>query len=253
MEEQMFDTFQTISLEDLNAKASMLERRDNKYVVTRDTLLNFLHVSNTCFDVLDIKGVQQFSYDTTYYDGEDHECYRHHHQGRRRRCKVRIRSYRDAKLTFLEVKLKDKRGQTVKRRMKLANAASTVLSDEQRCFVGFCYRELYDDALNISFNRIMDMTYRRSTLVARIGGERMTIDSQLKFFNGHSEVQLSDDVFIVETKSSNGNGIADKYLRKLHQHPANRCSKYCTGLAMLDNRLPHNKFKSTLVRMGVLQ
>jgi hypothetical protein len=249
----MFEHFRTLSLDELNSKAAMLERRDNKYVVNKDTLMHFLSDVGDHFDVLNIKGIEQFSYDTSYYDSEQHDCYHHHHQGRRRRCKVRIRTYREARLTYLEVKLKDKRGQTVKRRMKTSGEVAQTLSDEQQCFVGYCYRELYGDSLVITFKRVLDMTYRRSTLVARAGGERMTIDCQLRFFDTSGEIQLDDDIYIVETKSSNGNGIADKYLRTLHQHPANRCSKYCTGLAMLHSTLPHNKFKSTLVRMGVLQ
>lgn len=248
----MLENFRTISLDELNAKASMLERRDNKYVVNRSVLQEFLTEIQDAFDVLDISGLRQFAYDTSYYDGLDLPYYRHHHQGRRRRCKVRIRTYRDAKLTFLEVKLKDKRGQTVKRRIKTPALPGDTLNDEQRCFVGYCFQELYGNPLDVGFQRVLDMTYQRSTLVAREGGERMTMDCQMRFYATDGEKSLGDDLFIIETKSSNGNGIADKYLRRLHQHPANRCSKYCTGLAMLNTSLPHNKFKSTLARMGAL-
>lgn len=247
----MIEQFRSLSLDELNSKAAMLERRDNKYVVTRGILTRFLADVGNSFDILDIDGIRQFAYETVYFDGLEHECYRHHHQGRRRRCKVRIRKYQDAGLTYLEVKLKDKRGQTLKRRIRTDDEIAPALSDQQRCFVGYCYRELYGDQLDIAFNRVLDITYRRSTLVAREGGERMTIDCQLGFSNGGTTVTLDEDLIIVEAKSGNGNGMADKLLRRLHQHPANRCSKYCTGLAIMQPGLPCNMFRSTLAKLGV--
>ena len=60
----------------------------------------------------------------------------------------------------------------------------------------------------------------------------MTIDSGIRFGAGDEACETADGVFIVETKSASGNGIADKVLRGLHQHPTNGCSKYCVGMSL---------------------
>ncbi len=53
---QSLSRFDTISLEDLNAKAAMLERLDNKYIVPADRLLPAFERFGDLFDVLEIGG-----------------------------------------------------------------------------------------------------------------------------------------------------------------------------------------------------
>jgi hypothetical protein len=92
--------FAPISLDALNAKAEMLRRRDNKYVIERDVLEDAMLDFADHFDILEIGGQRSFTYDTAYFDSDDRGCYRDHHRGRRRRAKVRIRNYLGANLCF---------------------------------------------------------------------------------------------------------------------------------------------------------
>ena len=110
--------FNAISLDELNAKAAMLERLDNKYIVPLARLLPAFQEFRDLFDVLEIGGKKIFVYATEYHDNMDARFYRDHHQGRRKRCKVRVRTYMDAGFSYLEVKLKDTRDVTVKRRSR---------------------------------------------------------------------------------------------------------------------------------------
>ncbi len=176
--------------------------------------------------------------------------YFYHHQGRRRRCKVRIRTYTDADLCYLEVKLKDKRGTTVKLRKRCQPRNYDLMPPELYDFVNGCHMDLYGEPLPYDLGPALDIDYRRITLVAHQGGERMTIDGGLQFTRSQHFERMDDRLFIVETKSRNGNGLADKVFRRLHQHPANSCSKYCTGLAMTARTIRNNKFRSTMVKMG---
>src|SRR5690606_29225387 len=104
--------FAPLSLDQLNQKAAMLERLDNKYVVRAEVLQEAIKALAARFDILDMDGMRAFTYETCYFDDEALHSYFDHHQGRRRRCKVRVRKYSDAQLCFVEVKLKDKRGLT---------------------------------------------------------------------------------------------------------------------------------------------
>jgi len=70
------------------------------------------------FDILEINGQRKFAYDTCYFDDADYSSYFDHYKGRRIRCKVRMRKYADANLCFVEVKLKHKRGMTIKERLR---------------------------------------------------------------------------------------------------------------------------------------
>lgn len=247
----LFAEFTPITLAALNAKAAMLERLDNKYVVRESVLREALAELAQHFEVLEIDGKRAFTYETCYFDDEELHSYYDHHQGRRRRCKVRVRKYTDAQLCFVEVKLKDKRGITVKKRLDYTVDKYGML-DEQACaHVDSAYRKQYGEPFRHTLQAVIEMRYQRVTLVAREGGERMTIDSRLLFRKGGRQRMTPPDVFIVETKSANGNGIADKILRALHQHPTSRCSKYCVGMAALEAVERHNKFLPALRKLEV--
>jgi len=244
--------FASVSLEQLNSKAAMLERLDNKYVVQAAMVNQALDQLVQHFDVLEIEGRRAFTYETCYFDDEQLHSYLDHHQGRRKRCKVRVRRYTDAGLCFVEVKLKDKRGITVKKRLRTSPQLYGRLDEAAHHHVQQSYRALYGEGFPHQLQAVMDMRYRRITLVARQGGERMTIDGGLEFRHGDHCRAVDGDVFVIETKSANGNGVADRVLRALHQHPTPGCSKYCVGMAALGLAPRCNKFLPALRKLDVL-
>jgi hypothetical protein len=245
--------FRPIGLDALNARAAMLERLDNKYIVTADTLAQALADLSDDFDVLEIDGRRAFSYDTCYFDDAERRSYHDHHQGRRRRMKVRIRRYNDAGLCFVEVKLKDRRGTTVKRRLRCPNENFGRLDTAALAHVEQSYRALYGEPFERALEPVLSMRYRRITLVARAGAERLTIDGSITFAAAAGrEDGTGDDTYIVETKSANGNGLADAVLRRLHQHPTNGCSKYCVGMSLTGAVTRFNRFRPALRKLGML-
>jgi VTC domain len=241
--------FLPINLATLNAKAEMLRRRDNKYVIERSVMQAALHDFKDSFDVLEIDGRRSFTYDTCYFDSPEFECYKDHHRGRRQRVKVRIRNYLESNICFVEVKLKDKRGETIKKRLKHDPRRCQELDLRALEFVKSCYRDLYKKEFPYALVRAVEMRYKRVTLVAKEGGERLTIDNKLRFMSGNSTQLVNDDKFIVETKSSNGNGIADKVLRSLHRHPSKHCSKYCAATAALNAEVKTNNFRMVMRKL----
>lgn len=245
------DLFRPLSLDALNAKAAMLERLDNKYIIPADRLAPALDAFAETFDVLEIEGKRSFTYATRYFDDAGARSYHDHHQGRRKRGKIRVRTYVDAGFSYLEVKLKDIRDITVKRRLKVPNG-QTALDDTCTAFINDCYRKQYREDFARPLGPMIGMEYQRITLVASQGGERMTLDTDLSFWSDRRLVDVGPGMFVLETKSARGNGLADRILRSLHQHPTPRCSKYCIAMAALGEVNRANGFLPALRKLNLL-
>jgi len=241
--------FAPISLNDLNTKAEMLTRLDNKYVVPLAVLDRLAPALTAEFDILEIDGKRAFGYRTQYFDSPEMCSFRHHVQGRRLRSKVRTRHYLDADICFVEVKLKSRRKVTVKKRLSHSPDALDQLSGPALDFVEISHFNQYNRGSLLSYAPVMQMQYERMTLVARVGGERLTIDRSLRFWNDDTAEEVSPEMVVIETKSAFGRGIADTILRGAGHHPVGSCSKYCIGLAAL-GMVPHyNKFLPAFRRL----
>ena len=245
--------FAPISLKQLEANSGMLERIDNKYVVNQDVLRLAVPELVKHFDILEIDGNRNFTYDTCYFDNEESRCYFDHHQARKKRVKVRMRKYLEAGLCFVEVKLKDRRGMTVKKRLRCAIDNFGTLDEAALGFVNDVYQALYKRVFPHEISRNLDMRYQRLTLVAKHGGERMTLDNRVRFLMDGGAREIDERLFIIEAKSAKGNGMADRILRRLHQHPVKHVSKYCTGLATMSGGLKQNNFRRALKRLRLLE
>jgi hypothetical protein len=244
--------FSPISLKQLESHSGMLERIDNKYVVNQEVLRLAVPELAKHFDILEIDGSRNFTYDTCYFDDADSHCYFEHHQSRSRRVKVRMRKYLEAGLCFVEVKLKDRRGMTIKKRLRCAMDTFGTLDEAALTFVNDVYHGLYKRVFPHDVSRKLDMRYHRLTLVAKDGGERMTLDNRVRFLMDGDAREVDEELFIIEAKSSKGNGIADRILRRLHQHPTKHLSKYCTGLATMREGTKHNNFRRALKKLGLI-
>lgn len=243
--------FSPITLEGLNEKAEMMSRIDNKFVIEGPVLQGLVPELAQAFDILDIQTQRSFTYATRYFDDESKSAYFEHHQGVRKGFKVRVRRYLDAGLCFLEVKVKGQRGMTEKYRMPYDPEAQDTLTREATDFARTTYNSQYAKPFDYALVPSLDVQYRRITLVAREGGERMTIDTDLMFSTQSRKLETGSNLFIVETKSANGRGFADILLRSAQIRPAKRCSKYCVGMAAMGQVSRYNHFLPTMRKLGL--
>jgi hypothetical protein len=219
--------FEAISLDELNARAALLSRIDRKYIVDLQTLDDLVDCLRRDFLVLEIGERRVFGYDTVYFDSPGLSAYHAHVQGRRRRFKVRSRRYVDSDLNVFEVKLKGPRGTTDKRQLRIGAGDHGTLTEDARGFASEILRDAYGHELPGDMAPVLGMTYRRVTLAARDGSERMTWDFALDF----GEAALSERHAIVETKTPRGRSRADRALLDLGMRPVS-CSKYCAGIGL---------------------
>ena len=103
----------SIGLDELNKRAAMLTRVDRKYALDAATASAILSILPEDALVLKIDGQVSQGYASTYYDTPDMDSYLLTALKRRRRFKVRTRSYLSSGACFLEVKTRGPRGGTV--------------------------------------------------------------------------------------------------------------------------------------------
>jgi len=237
-----------IALPDLVQRAALQTRVDRKYLVTTTTLAAMMDELAGSTVILDIDGTRVFGYSSVYFDTADLLCFREHRQGRRRRFKVRTRSYLDSGDCLLEVKAVGPRGRTVKSRTGHPTASPGRLTAEGRAFVADAL-ERHPAVPVLRPSVVTD--YHRITLLDPENGSRVTVDLGLRFTgvadSAGAVVPAPADTVVVETKSEFRPGRADWALQRMGARPQS-VSKYCLGVALLHPELPANRWHRVLRR-----
>ena len=111
-----------------------MNRSDTKFTFSSQKLPTLLEKLIPFYNVLEINGKRLHSYKSLYFDTDNRKFYNDHHNRRVNRHKIRFREYVDSGLVFLEVKCKNNKGKTIKKRMKVDKIPNT-LSNDQRQYV----------------------------------------------------------------------------------------------------------------------
>ena len=241
----------TVGLDELNAQAELQTRVDRKYIVPARDLPAVLHALPTGSDVLEIGGENALRYASQYFDTPTLDSFYGAVRGRRRRFKVRARTYLDSGGSFLEVKTRGARAATVKDRVPVTGDE---LDDEAVAYA----TDLLADAGIPGAARLAERLqptlvtrYRRATVLlpATPGGDpsRATIDTELTWIAADGAVLQLPSSVIVETKSGQRAGALDRTLWRQGHRPA-KVSKYGTGMAALHPDLPANPWHRALSR-----
>jgi hypothetical protein len=253
--EAILGGFDPISLKATNESARMLKRSENKYVMTNAQLRKVLTELREWFAILEIDNRRIFKYRSCYFD-DDFRLFHEHHQGKRLRVKARTRHYVDTGDIFFEVKLKERRGATNKKRQPCGVFIPNKIEDKNLSMLRKFYREIYNKEFDLSLKPSLIVEYKRFTLVSKAGGERTTVDYFLRFEAvGGPAVQVGNDFIIVETKSGDGKGIADRIIKSEYIRRAGSCSKYCIGASLTGQVTKYNHFRpiAKLVRDKVIR
>lgn len=238
--------FEGIDLDGLVAEAALMTRVDRKYVVTRDAASEVVASLDAGIRVLDVDGVRAFRYESVYFDTPDLLSFRMAAQPRRRRFKLRTRTYLDTRTAYLEVKTRGARSATVKDRVEYRTSDRRMLTDEAR---GYAAHAL--SAIGVAGGRADDLDvrlttlYRRTTFVSPDGTARSTVDSELEWRDADGPALRTPDMAIIETKSGAAASDFDRALWRAGHRPVS-ISKYATGLAALRPELPRNKWARLL-------
>ncbi|MDA0563197.1 polyphosphate polymerase domain-containing protein [Streptomonospora sp. S1-112] len=239
--------FPGMELAEVLERAELQTRRDRKYLLRREVFLAFLHrlADQEDWSILQIGGMRRFRYSSTYFDTPDLLTFRQHRQGRRRRFKVRTRSYLDTRTCTFEVKLEGARDATVKQRTAHPFDLRDELTEEARAFLAEVLRAGYGIAPPDELIRTAVTGYWRRTLVQRSGTARITCDTGLVCRSEAAEVIADPNWVVVECKSAGPPTAADAALAELGVRPT-RISKYCLAAAVLHPGLRANPWRRSL-------
>lgn len=239
------ERFAAVTLDEIVAEAALLTRVDRKYLVPRAAADALLARTDPAARVLEISGRREFAYDSVYFDTPDHLSYRLTAQRRRRRFKLRTRSYLDTGAAYLELKTKSGRGSTVKNRMDYDPADRARLTAGGRAYMrGLLEAHGHDPAVVERLRPSLVSRYHRATLLLP-DGSRATIDARLRWSDGRDRVVALPDHVILESKSPGPPSGLDRALWRAGHRPSG-ISKFGTGTAALHPELPSNKWARTL-------
>lgn len=224
--------FATISLSELDERAALLRRVDNKYVVAQAQFLELLDRLSADHDVLQIDGRREFAYENVYFETPELRCFWDHAENRIPRFKARTRLYRDTGTCMFEVKLKGDDGETDKRQVKHPPDRADELTDSA-CD---CLNSALEDVgieLTDPVEARLGTGFRRITLAAREEPVRLTCDVGVRLTGRDGDaVTMSRDLLLVETKSEHGRSPADRVLQELGLEPIS-LSKYRVGVSLV--------------------
>lgn len=233
-----------IGLDELVGRAGLMTRVDRKYVVPLARARELLRHVPPSTRLLEIDGRRDLGYLSTYLDTPDLSSYLAAGRSRRRRWKVRTRSYLDTGTSFLEVKTTVARGQSQKVRIGLAPATHGPLTADGTEFVA----SVLDLGTALALRPVLTTTYRRSTLFLPSSGTRATVDVALGWQSLQHDGSLRrPGLAVIETKTGATPSEVDRLLWT-HGHRPVRISKYGLGMAALQPGLPPLKWFRVLHR-----
>ncbi|PYG02179.1 VTC domain-containing protein [Georgenia satyanarayanai] len=243
------DRLTAVGLDDLNSRAARLTRVDRKYLLPLDDVATLLADLPVAVAALEIDGRRTFGYESEYLDTPELNSFALTARRRRRRYKVRTRTYLDTGESWLEVKTRGPRGTSVKVRRQRGSGAASRLTSAERYFVADTLRDAGVDPAPVpSLAPVLLTRYRRATLHLPDDDARATIDTNLAWTDADGHHRDAPDIAVVETKTASTASAVDRLLWA-HGHRPTAVSKFATGLALLHPDLPANRWHRTVRRL----
>jgi len=239
----ILDGMDSINLEEMDS-VRLMNRMDTKCIFSVDLLNKILVECKDHYRVLYHAGTRSAFYKTLYFDTKGLNFYFDHHNGKARRFKVRMRNYTESNLFYLEIKYKTY-GRTDKKRIK-AESFTNVLDNEQNSFLENITRQ------QLALRPVIWNNFNRITLVNKRMPERVTIDTNIAFeYLGKTSEYNKLVIGEIKQERTNYNSPILNLLKKNGIRPSGM-SKYCLGIAVMDQTVKHNNFKERLLNIQKL-
>ncbi|MBV42189.1 MAG: hypothetical protein CL834_04075 [Crocinitomicaceae bacterium] len=252
--QENIDCLEPIGLNEIG-EADLMSRLDQKYLILKDWIPELLSRCNKDYQILEVDGIRLATYSNHFIDTPQLESFNQHIRGKKSRFKARVRSYGSNGLSFLEVKRKTVHGRTMKARIARSkeSAWNAPLTDAETRFLSEHY--------GYSEGRMLEMqsTFNRLTLVSTALNERITIDTDLTFFQKNQTEGLGS-IAVMEVKQERINRFSPILLAlrdfRFSTPPLGRktsLSKYIVGTLLLNRNLESRVYRSAMKRIEYLK
>lgn len=232
-------SFKSIDLEE-TSRVQLMKRTDKKFLIPAKILNEVFQAISDKYYILEINNEKLLGYKTVYFDTEDRQLYKCHHNGKLNRYKIRKRVYLETNVCYLEIKFKTNKGKTIKERIKSSSDLYELSKEE----LDYLHANLpFKPSCLIP--RISNR-FIRMTLVNKNFNERCTVDCNIDFTHKNNTGSF-ENLVIIEVKQdgqSNNSPITNK-LNEL-RIKSTGFSKYCMGSALLNPDIKQNAFKAKL-------
>ncbi|MDT3366098.1 MAG: polyphosphate polymerase domain-containing protein [Bacteroidota bacterium] len=244
---ELLAAMRPITLDEMDS-IRLMNRIDTKYCTDMATLREVLRDADRHgYRVVEVDGLRLCPYNSLYYDTDGLGMFRDHHNRKLTRQKVRTRVYVSSGTTFLEIKRKNNKGRTKKKRLEIPSGE----------FMDFRPDTAADAFLTqISGYQPEDLKPRLETLFDRITlvnaamTERLTIDTSLRFVNHDTGANAGlGSAVIIELKQD---GRAESEMKRIlldRRVKPIRVSKYCIGTTVTNPGVTSGRFKVKVRRI----
>ncbi len=242
----IIDRMSPISLQEMSA-VKLMDRIDTKYLLSKSQLHEAFALLADSYSVQTIVGEAVAPYHTLYFDTPDLQMFTMHQNGKLTRQKLRVRRYRQNDTTFFELKNKNNRGKTLKTRLTIP------VEDFHNCLSLPQVSDFVAQSTVYTIDTLLPQVenhFNRITLVDNARTERVTIDSDISFFN-HSTGLSHDsmtDLVVVEVKQNPSLRAGSRIVAVLQQLriQPRRVSKYCLGTVLTNPDAKYNRYKDKI-------
>ena len=214
----------------------LMDRTDTKFAFNILNLADILEKLPEFYRIMEIDGERLHDYKSLYFDTDNRKFYIEHHNKRVNRNKIRFREYSGSGLTFLEIKLKNNKGKTIKKRIKV-DSISEKITEKQQQYIN----KIIGYPIKVSAKQWIN--FSRVTFVHKTKKERLTMDVNLTFNHNEHKGDLKN-IVIAEVKQERMSRSSDfmKIVKEMRILPF-RLSKYCMSSLQLWPQLKQNRFK----------
>lgn len=232
-------SYSGISLSEMDG-VKLMDRTDKKYVFHSSELAEIMEEMRMHYKILDIEKIRIHTYETLYLDTPDFELFLMHQNERLNRYKIRIRKYLESKLSFFEIKFKNNKGRTIKRRVKIKGGKMELGEEEKK---------LLETISPYTFAMLEPKLWvkcMRMTFVGIHTPERITIDLNLQFYKPEKEDEILSYPEMVITEVKQEKTMHDSpFIRAIRKRNIREVSisKYCFGVYEMFDNVKKNNFK----------
>jgi hypothetical protein len=236
----ILEAMPSITLDEMK-NIHLMDRVDSKFVAPVSLLPCLLEEMAPYFKVQINNGKRIAPYCTQYFDTPELGMFLMHQNGKLNRQKIRIRSYVDSHVSFLEVKNKNNKGRTGKIRVPVDSSHIQSIEDLN---TGKPFLEVNSIFDSRALEPVLANEFNRITLVNNRATERVTLDMDISFVNYKTGDQKAVENLLVLELKQDGRQHSD-FLDILNRFRIKQMSfsKYCMGTVLTNPSVKYNRFK----------